>query len=382
MRSMEKEKLSMIGHIQDTPRVLKKAYTLRDEYMNDFVDAFVSHDFKKVYFLGSGTSNHVSMVIKNLFVDLLHVEGVACAPTIFMNHENPNPSGVFKKDQICVIGFSQHGDSISTCEAVKKASDDGYFTIAVTEQLDSVLQELADVYCHLVCEEEEIGPETRGYTETIYQFYIQAIEIARSKKLISEVEFQRLDEEAKALADNLEIVVKESVDWYNRNKQEFYQMTKSSIAGYGYNYPTALESRLKFFETYSRPCTGYEMEEQMHGPMRAYNQDNYIFMIASEGQKELNRLKELVPYYKDVFTEHVFVITCEEGVASTDRDLKFSVRTSDLLSPILYVIPFQVLSALICEDTGIDTKVSPIKKRYVSSHYPSSRHKNLSQDPQ
>lgn len=379
---MEKEKLSMIGHIQDTPRVLKKAYTLRDEYMNDFVDAFVSHDFKKVYFLGSGTSNHVSMVIKNLFVDLLHVEGVACAPTIFTNHENPNPSGVFKKEQICVIGFSQHGDSISTCEAVKKASDDGYFTIAVTEQLDSVLQELADVYCHLVCEEEEIGPETRGYTETIYQFYIQAIEIARRKKLISEAEFQRLDEEAKALADNLEIVVKESVDWYNRNKQEFYQMTKSSIAGYGYNYPTALESRLKFFETYSRPCTGYEMEEQMHGPMRAYNQDNYIFMIASEGQKELNRLKELVPYYKDVFTEHVFVITCEEGVASTDRDLKFSVRTSDLLSPILYVIPFQVLSALICEDTGIDTKVSPIKKRYVSSHYPSSRHKNLSQDPQ
>lgn len=262
MRSMEKEKLSMIGHIQDTPRVLKKAYTLRDEYMNDFVDAFVSHDFKKVYFLGSGTSNHVSMVIKNLFVDLLHVEGVACAPTIFTNHENPNPSGVFKKEQICVIGFSQHGDSISTCEAVKKASDDGYFTIAVTEQLDSVLQELADVYCHLVCEEEEIGPETRGYTETIYQFYIQAIEIARRKKLISEVEFQRLDEEAKALADNLEIVVKESVDWYNRNKQEFYQMTKSSIAGYGYNYPTALESRLKFFETYSRPCTGYEMEEQ------------------------------------------------------------------------------------------------------------------------
>ena len=382
MRSMEKEKLSMIGHIQDTPRVLKKAYTLRDEYMNDFVDAFVSHDFKKVYFLGSGTSNHLSMVIKNLFVDLLHVEGVACAPTIFTNHENPNPSGVFKKEQICVIGFSQHGDSISTCEAVKKASEDGYFTIAVTEQLDSALQELADVYCHLVCEEEEIGPETRGYTETIYQFYIQAIEIARRKKLISEAEFHQLDAEAEALADNLEIVVKESVDWYNRNKQEFYQMTKSSIAGYGYNYPTALESRLKFFETYSRPCTGYEMEEQMHGPMRAYNQDNYIFMIASEGQKELNRLKELVPYYKDVFTEHVFVITCEEGVASTDRDLKFSVRTSDLLSPILYVIPFQVLSALICEDTGIDTKVSPIKKRYVSSHYPSSRHKNLSQDPQ
>ena len=79
----------------------------------------------------------------NKVEELLHVEGVACAPTLFTYHENPNPSGIFKKEEICVIGFSQHGDSISTCEAVKKAADDGYFTIAVTEQLNSVLEELA-----------------------------------------------------------------------------------------------------------------------------------------------------------------------------------------------------------------------------------------------
>ena len=68
-----KEKLSMIGHIIDTPRVIKKAYDIRNEYMHDFVNAFVNHDFKKVYFLGSGTSHHVSWVIKNIFVDLLHI---------------------------------------------------------------------------------------------------------------------------------------------------------------------------------------------------------------------------------------------------------------------------------------------------------------------
>ena len=100
-------------------------------------------------------------------------------------------------------------------------------------------------------------------------------------------------------------------------------------------------------------------------------------MIASEGREELARLRELVPYYKDVFTDHVFVVTCEDDVEITERDLKFSVRTTDILSPIIYVIPFQVLSALICEDVGIDTKVSPIKKRYVSSHYPSQRHDNV-----
>lgn len=373
---MEKEKLSMIGHVQDTPRVLKKAYDIRHEYMTAFVKAFTEHDFKKVYFLGSGTSHHVALVIRNIYVDLLGVEGVACEPTIFSYHENINPSKVFKKEEICVITFSQHGDSISTCNAAKKAKDEGYFTIGVTEQLDSVLEELTDAYCHLVCEEEEIGPETRGYTETIFQFYIMALEIAKAKGILCEEKYQALDLDAKKLAEALPTAIEESIAWYHRNRDEFLKMTKSSIAGYGYNFPTALESRLKFFETYARPCTGYEMEEQMHGPMRAYNQDNYIFLIASEGEAELNRVKELIPYYKDAFTEHVFVVTSEEDIPITERDLKFSVKTTDILSPILYVIPFQVLSALICEDVGIDTKVSPIKKRYVSSHYPSQRHGN------
>ena len=136
---MEREKLSMIGHVKDTPRVLKKAYEQRHEAIDEFVSAFVTHDFKKVFFLGSGTSHHVSLVIRNIFVEILGVEGIACEPTLFAYHEPINPSKAFKKEEICVIGFSQHGDSISTCTALKKAHDEGYFTIAVTEQLGSVL---------------------------------------------------------------------------------------------------------------------------------------------------------------------------------------------------------------------------------------------------
>lgn len=374
---MTVEKLSMIGHVKDTPRVIKNAYNNRNEYMNSFVEAFVNHDFKKVYFLGSGTSHHVSWVIKNIFVDMLSIEGVACEPTIFTHHEAEKQSGLFKSEEICVICFSQHGDSISTCEAAKKAKELGFYTIGVTEALNSVLEDMTDSYCHLVCEEEEIGPETRGYTETIFQFYILAIEVAKQKGTITEAQYEAMDKDALDLANNLDTIVNESVEWYNRNKEEFLQMTKSSIAGYGNNFPTAMEARLKFFETYSRPCTGYEMEEQMHGPMRAYNAENYMFLIGSEGEAEFKRLCELVPYYKDAFTEHVFVVTCEDGIEITDKDLKFTYKTTDILSPIVYIIPFQVLSALICEDVGIDTKVSPIKKRYVSSHYPAARHGNL-----
>ncbi|HPX32069.1 MAG TPA: SIS domain-containing protein [Erysipelotrichaceae bacterium] len=369
------EKLSMIGHVKDTPRVVKKTYETRNSYMTEFVNAFVNHDFKKVYFLGSGTSHNVSLVVRNIFVELLNVEGVACPPTIFTFHEKVNPNGVYKKEEICVICLSQHGDSISTTQAAKKAQEEGYFTIAVTETLNSIIEQFCDVYCHLVCEREEIGPETRGYTQTIFQAYIMAIEIAKAKGIINEERYKKLDNDAKELSENLHIVVEESINWYNNNREDLLKMTKSSICGYGVNYPTALEARLKLFETFSRPCTGYEMEEQLHGPLRGYNQDNYIFMIISEGGYEFTRACDVVAYYKRAITKHVYVITAEDGVDITDADLKFSIKTSDILSPMIYVIPFQVLSALLCEDIGIDTKVSPIKDRSLSSHYENDRYK-------
>ena len=93
------------------------------------------------------------------------------------------------------------------------------------------------------------------------------------------------------------------------------------------------------------------------------------FVIVSEGEKEKDRAREAIPYYKDAFSEHVYVVTAEPDFPTDPQDLKFSYHTTDILSPMQYVIPFQVLAALICEDVGIDTTVSPVKKRYFSSHY-------------
>lgn len=360
------EKLSMIGHVKDTQRVLKRAFDERFDYGKQFIETMAKRDFKKIFFLGSGTSHHSMLVIRNMFVNILGVEGVACQPTLFAYHEPANPNGMYTKDQILVIGLSQHGTSISTCEAMKKAKREGYYTIGITEELGSPITELTDETVRLVCEQEEIGPETRGYTESLFQFYILAIEAAKAKGILDEAQYNKLNEDAKSLMENFDTIVNESIAWFEKQKPGLLEMNKSSISGYGPNFPTALEARLKFFETYAKPCTGYEQEEQMHGPLRAYNANNYIFMIGSGGP-ELERLQALSRYYKEAFTKHVYVITSED-IETGEQDLKFSYKTTDILSPIIYVVPFQVLSALLCEAVGIDTKVSPVKNRSVSSH--------------
>ncbi len=361
--------LSMIGHVRDIPRVLQKAYDNRQLYVPQIVKLFKENDIKKVYFLGSGTSHNASLTMRNLFVDLVGVEAYAPEPNIFTYHENANPTGIFADHQIAVFGLTQHGDSISTCDALTKARKLGYVTVGVTEAEGSPVTKITDETVHLLCEREEIGPETRGYSETLFQFYIIAIELAKALGKISEERFQQLDGEARQLIADMPTVVAESEAWVNRNMDEFLKMTKSSICGTGYNWPTAQEGRLKFFETYARPCMYYEQEEQLHGPLRAYGPDNYVFMIVSEGDWELNRAVDVARYYREVFTEHVFVTTCED-IEVTEKDLKFSVKTNEMLSTIIYITPYQALSALLCEAIGINTKISPIKNRSISGHMP------------
>ncbi|MBQ6335238.1 MAG: SIS domain-containing protein [Erysipelotrichaceae bacterium] len=363
------EVLSMIGHIRDIPRVLKKAYDNQDLYIPEMVDLFTKNNIKKVYFLGSGTSHNASLVMRNFFTDIVKVEAYAPEPNVFTYHENTNPAGVYENSQIAVFGLTQHGDSISTCDAISKANDLGHVTVGVTESLGSPVTQLANYTVHLLCEREEIGPETRGYSETLFQFYLIAIRVARTLGRISEEEYQKYDADARKLIEDMPVVIEESEAWVNKNMDEFLNMQKSSICGYGQNWPTAQEGRLKFFETYRKPCMYYEQEEQLHGPLRAYGPDNYIFMIASEGGFELNRAIEVAAYYRRVFSEHVFVTTCED-IEVTEKDLKYSVKTNDLLSTIVYVTPYQVLSALLCDAAGIDTIVSPIKDRSISGHMP------------
>ena len=360
-------KLTMMGHIEDTARVLQRAIDERKDYGQEFIDFWQNNNFKKVIFTGSGTSYNAMRVIRNMFVKLLSIEGVAIEPTVFTYSESINPSSCFRNDQVLMIGLSQHGDSISTCDALKRAKDEGFATVGISEEQNTAITKIADHYIHLVCEEEQIGPETRGYTETLLQFYLLAVEAAHQTKLIGKEKYNQLISDAQNLVNDFPTVVKESSEWYEKQQDELVSMKKASIAGYGYNFPTALEGRLKFFETFGRPTTAYEQEEQLHGPIRAYDEDNFIFLIGGNNGPEFKRMIDIAGYYRRAFTKHVFVISSAKATEDK-RDLKFSVKTTDLLSPIFYVVPFQVLSAKLSEKVGIDTSVSPVTDRSISGH--------------
>ena len=154
--------------------------------------------------------------------------------------------------------------------------------------------------------------------------------------------------------------------WYLANQKELLNMRKSCVAAYGLNYCTAIEAELKLFETFKHPVRGYEMEEMIHGPQMAFDEDTYVFLVASE-EKELERVPRFIQFFEENhITEHVFVITANE-MKLKEKDLCFYAPIPAELSPLVFTLPFQIMAARNCIAVGIDTAKRP-KNRKAFAH--------------
>ena len=359
------DKPTVLGYMHDQPRALKYAFEHREEFLKPFVEIFKEHNIKKVLFFGSGTSYNASLIAAYYFKQIVGIDASGNYPTVFLNYEKPDWSGLLKNDEILFVGISQSGTSISTVDMMKQAKKDGHLTIAITENLNSEITHHVDKVSHLLCGAELTPPETRGYTVTVLQLYLYAYEVAKSLNKISQQEYEKAISDANYLVDNFQKVVEESEIWYDRNATQLVNSNRIYVLGYGVDYGSALEGQLKIGEMLRVPSLGYEIEEYSHGPTMALTEKQSIIMFGSE-EKEWQRCLQFREAFKK-YTQRVFLITYQ-NVEHDDHDVIFSIKTNKYLGPIEFTVPIQFVAAKGAKDTNIDTCINPFKEEL--SHLP------------
>ena len=369
MRHIQQElenKPTMLGYILDQPRALKACYDQKEFFVDPIVKLFKQNSIKKIYFLGSGTSYHASLAIKSYFEKYLDVEADVYVPTVFSKYTKINNNKVYRNDEILVVGISQSGTSFSTVNALDEANKQGYKTLALTENLESMICDVADVIVHLLCGKERIPVETRGYSVTVFTGYLWAIEIARVLGKISSDKYFEIMSCVEETLNEYPNYIDEIDKWYFKNQAELLQMSKGHIVGYGNNMCTIYEGVLKMYETFKKPLSAYEIEEMIHGPNMAFDKDTYIYMIASK-ELDLQRVPQFVNWFKENdVTDHVFVFS-DKLQEHGEKDLVFSKEIFEDLSPLVYTIVFQIIAARNCIAVGIDTSIRP-EKRLAFAH--------------
>lgn len=341
---------TMYTYILEEQTTCRRIIENRKGNLKGFLDALKENaEIRKLLFLATGSSANAVNCAKLYIEELLGLEVVVKIPFLFANYEKVVDS------EVLPIAVSQGGHSYSTIEAVEKAHRSGLRkNIILTADANSPIAKYADNLVDIGCGEEKVGFVTKGFVSTVLTLMLMAVEGAYTLDKIDEARYDSEINKIKASIEKIDDVINRTNNWYDTNKDTLTKGERFVTIAYGPNYGVAMESNTKLTETVRYPTSSYELEEYMHGPYLELKNSHYIFFVQSKGISE-NRLIALRDYINRV-TPNCFTIT-HEASCTDSRTLPLDFDGDENISPLLFVIPFQILSYRLAGDKGTDLSI-------------------------
>lgn len=338
------------NYILESADAVEKLIKDADEVMKDSLDYLKDKELRRVVVLGSGTSYHGVLGAKISMADSLGIPVESMYPIDFKDNE------IVKQDGTLVIGVSQAGRSTSTIEALKKAKQLGYFTIAVTSEKDTPVAETADVWMELYAGEELSGPKTKGFIVTIAQMAYFAVKLANSRGTASAEDVAKVAERLVNSSKNIPDIAEKSKKFIEDNIEELSSAKRIVIVGCEGNTAAMMEGALKVLEGVRCSVTGYELEEFMHGIYHSIWENDYVIYLGKPGQY-YDRMKRMKLYFENERTKHSFIITSDEFYKDDKKAFVYPFVNDDYFSSMEYVVPLQVLTKVVSQHNGIDCNI-------------------------
>lgn len=358
----ELEDPTMIGYIHDGGNALRNVLENEGAVLLPFRSVIEGSDIQEIHLVGSGTSYNASLYIAKMIRRFSHIAAYAEYPTRSDPKVDLACSGC-RASQVLYVGVSQSGTSVSTIDVLRRAHEVGATTIALTDVLESPVVEEADHAIRLFTGHEVVHVETRGYLATLLEGFLVALDLGRMRGILEKGEFLSRHESARRLAGEFDGLIAQAEGWYSAHSDELQSLRRAYVCSYGVNECTAEEAELKLTETFGKPVRGYELEEMIHGPHYALDENTFVFFVAPSGEG-LERIPVFLDWFKkNLITEHVFVITSGAHLGEFgDKALCLDGDFPEELSPVAMILPFYITAARNCIAAGINTRDKPANR--------------------
>lgn len=310
---------------------------------------------RQIQILACGTSRHAAMVGAYLF------EQFAGIPTsVFFASEfrySPPPLG----SNTLTIGVTQSGETADTLAALtmedKRRSliQDPAFAshqLGLTNRAESSLSRQVPNIIDIGAGIEVGVAATKTFLGQLLTFYGLALVFAARRQSRSKKEIDTLVNEIKQLPNQLRQLINQH-DRQTELLSHSFSDTKDVIfLGRGINYPIALEGALKLKEISYIHAEGYPAGEMKHGPIALLDQNVSVISIANQGvvfEKVLSNAQEAKA------RDAKLIGVAPELPQTEIFDTLLSIpKVSEWISPLLTVIPLQLLSYHIAAHRGLD----------------------------
>jgi glucosamine--fructose-6-phosphate aminotransferase (isomerizing) len=303
--------------------------------------------FDKVFVIACGTSYHAAMMTKYA------LERWTRMPVeIDIGSEFRYRAPVLD-DKTLVIGISQSGETTDTLAAVRYAARQGAYVVAVTNVVDSSMARYANATLYT-----RSGPEigvaaTKTFISQLLLLLLFSVYLAQERGSLDAGRRIALLDHIKALPDQVAGIL-ERADSIKVFADKWTDARDFFFLGRGVSCATAAEGALKLKEISYARAEYYPAGEMKHGPIALIDDSVVVVGVVPQGDlhsKSLANMEEM----KARGANLLLLLTegDQDGMRATD-DVMTIPPTEEMLSPVLGVVPLQLLSYWIAKNRGLD----------------------------
>lgn len=340
----------MDKEINEIPAALNRAITnYRENKCFEKIDQEYLKSIRKINIVGCGTALHAGLYGEKLIKKYLPDVDVYSDMASEFRY---SPVKVDKTTLTIVI--SQSGETADTLICQKLVRDLGGKTLAICNVPTSSMVHYADFNLQLCAGKEVAVASTKAYNTQDLVLAMFIFDLAKLRNTISQQDYDRLSLEIDALSEKskLAISTRDAIEPFSkknfRKKSVFY-------LGRGIDYCVAMEGSLKLKEISYIHCEAYAAGELKHGTLALIQKD--VLAIALICDK--NMVDKMYSSLAEVRTRgaSIMVITpfFDEMKLKEISDYLIELPQVDTdLSPIISVIPTQLISYYIARAKGCD----------------------------
>lgn len=302
---------------------------------------------RRIIIVSCGTSWHAGLIGKQLIEHFCRIPVEVSYASEF-RYSDP----VIEPDDI-VVAISQSGETADTLAAMKLAKQEGAFVYGIVNGVGSSIARESDsgTYIH-------VGPEigvasTKAFTGQVVVLTMIALALGMIKDTVSQEEYEKTIAELMCIPDKIQTVLKQN-DKIHKLAQSFVDTHNFLYLGRGYNYPVALEGALKLKEISYIHAEGYPAAEMKHGPIALVDEELPVVFIATHDklyQKIISNMQEVISRRGKILA---VVTEGDETVKAMAKEFIEIPKTLECLTPILSVIPLQLLAYHIAVAKGLN----------------------------
>ncbi len=308
----------------------------------------LSKDFlsniNKIFIVACGTAMHAGLAVKSIFENLCQIPVEVDMASEF-RYRNP-----LVNEHTLAIFISQSGETADTIQALKLAKEKGATTLALSNVIGSSITREADLYIYTHAGPEIAVASTKAYTAQVVLLNIIALYIAQTLETVDNDTIEEIKKQILLLPSKVEETLKDNII-IKKLADDIYDVKDTFFIGRGIDYPVAMEGSLKLKEISYIHSEAYAGGELKHGPIALVENNFPVIGIMTDKkllEKSESNLQEVISR-----GAKTIVITNQK----IDKKFDYVIEIPEInkyLSPILSVIPLQLLSYYISKKKGLD----------------------------